>query len=57
MAGQIAGDADLEAATVMFLALVQGLVMQALAVDDFSALPVMSKRQFGLFCRSLEAMT
>ena len=56
-AGQIAVDADLEAATVMFLALVQGLVMQALAVDDFSALPVMSKRQFALFCRGLEAMT
>lgn len=56
VAGQIAGDADLEGATVMFLALVQGLVMQALAVDDFSALPAMSKRQFALFRRSLEAM-
>lgn len=56
-AGQIAVDADLEAATVMFLALVQGLVMQALAVDDFSVLPAMSKRQFALFCRSLEAVT
>ncbi len=55
-ARQIAGDADLEAATVMFLALVQGLVMQALAIDDFSALPAMSERQFALFCRSLEAV-
>jgi len=55
-AGQIAGDADLDAATVMFLALVQGLVMQALAIDDFSALPAMSERQFALFCRSLEAV-
>lgn len=57
VAGQIAGDADLEAATVMFLALVQGLVMQALAIDDFSSLPAMSKRQFALFRRSLEAAT
>ena len=55
-ARQIAGDADLEAATVMFLALVQGLVMQALAIDDFSALPAMAERQFALFCRSLEAV-
>lgn len=55
-ARQIAGDADLEAATVMFLALVQGLVMQALAIDDFSALPAMSERQFALFRRSLEAV-
>jgi len=32
------------------------LVMQALAIDDFSALPAMSERQFALFCRSLEAV-
>ena len=39
---QIAADLDIDAATVMFLALVQGLVMQALTADDFSAMPAMS---------------
>lgn len=53
-AGHISPDADRDAATVMFLALVQGMVMQALAIDDFSALPAMSERQFALFRRSLE---
>lgn len=52
-AGEICSDADIEAGTVLFLALVQGMVMQALATDDFTALPAISRRQFALFRRSL----
>lgn len=53
--GDIAGATDVEAATVLFLAMVQGMVMQALAIDDFSAMPVLARRLFGLFRQSLGA--
>jgi AcrR family transcriptional regulator len=52
-AGEIAADTDVEAATVLFLAMVQGMVMQALAVDDFSAMPALARRLFCLFRQSL----
>jgi hypothetical protein len=39
----------------MFLAMVQGMVMQGLAIDDFSAMPVLARRLFGLFRQSLGA--
>lgn len=55
-AGDIAGATDVEAATVLFLAMVQGMAMQALAVDDFSAMPALARRLFGLFCQGLGAM-
>ena len=54
-AGDIAGDADVEAATVLFLAMVQGMVMQGLAIDDFSAMPILACRLFSLFRQSLGA--
>lgn len=54
-AGDIADATDVEAATVMFLTLVQGIVMQALAVDDFSAMPALARRLFGLFRQGLGA--
>jgi len=54
-AGDIAGDADVEAATVLFLAMVQGMVMQGLAIDDFSAMPILARRLFSLFRQSLGA--
>lgn len=54
-AGDIADATDVEAATVMFLTLVQGMVMQALAVDDFSAMPALARRLFGLFRQGLGA--
>ncbi len=54
-AGEIAGTTDVEAATVLLLAMMQGMVMQALAVDDFSAIPVLARRLFGLFRQSLGA--
>ncbi len=51
--GEIASGTDVDAATVMFLAMVQGLVMQALAVDDFTAMPALASRLFGLFRQGL----
>ena len=54
-AGAIADTTDVEAATVLFLAMVQGMVMQGLAVDDFTAMPVLARRLFGLFRQSLGA--
>ena len=51
--GEIAEATDVEAATVLFLAMVQGMVMQGLAIDDFSAMPVFARRLFGLFRQSL----
>lgn len=53
--GEIADATDVEAATVLFLAMVQGMVMQGLAIDDFSAMPVLARRLFGLFQQSLGA--
>lgn len=54
-AGDIAEATDVEAATVLFLAMVQGMVMQGLAIDDFSAMPILARRLFDLFRRSLGA--
>jgi hypothetical protein len=54
-AGAIADATDVEAATVLFLAMVQGMVMQGLAVDDFSGMPALARRLFGLFRQSLGA--
>ena len=54
-AGEIADTTDVEAATVLFLAMVQGMVMQGLAIDDFSAMPILMRRLFDLFRRSLGA--
>ncbi|MCP5400565.1 MAG: TetR/AcrR family transcriptional regulator [Sphingomonas sp.] len=54
-AGDIAGGTDVEAATVLFLAMVQGMVMQGLAIDDFSSMPALAHRLFGLFRHSLGA--
>ena len=53
--GEIAEATDVEAATVLFLAMVQGMVMQGLAIDDFSAMPVLARRLFGLFRQSVGA--
>lgn len=54
-AGDIAANTDVEAATVLFLAMVQGMVMQALTSDDFSAMPAIARRLFGLYRQSLGA--
>lgn len=54
-AGEIAEGTDIEAATVMFLAMAQGMVMQALAADDFSVMPTLSRRLLGLFRQGLGA--
>ncbi|MGQ5701219.1 TetR/AcrR family transcriptional regulator [Sandaracinobacteroides sp. A072] len=52
-AGTIAAQADTEAATMLFLAMVQGLVMQSLAMDDFSAAAAMARRLYAQFRTSL----
>lgn len=52
-AGEIADAADIEAATILFLAMMQGMVMQGLAMDDFSTMPALADRLFGLFRQSL----
>jgi hypothetical protein len=54
-AGEVGEATDVEAATVLFLAMVQGMVMQGLAIDDFSAMPILMRRLFDLFRRSLGA--
>lgn len=52
-AGTIAAQADIEAASMLFLAMVQGLVMQSLAMDDFSAAAAMARRLYAQFRTSL----
>jgi TetR/AcrR family transcriptional regulator len=47
--GAIPADTDIDAATMLFLAMVQGLVMQALAMDDFSTTAAMARRLFARF--------
>ena len=51
--GEIGPGSDVEAATIMFLSLVQGMVMQGLAADDLTTLPAQARRLFGLFRQSL----
>ena len=47
--GQIAVKTDTAAAATLFLGMVQGLVMQAMAADDFSAMPFVSKGLFAVY--------
>lgn len=47
--GEIDEKADCAAAATMFLGMVQGLVMQAMAADDFTNMPAISSRIFELF--------
>ena len=51
--GQIDEKADCTAAATMFLGMVQGLVMQAMAADDFTAMPALSSRLFEVFLDGL----
>lgn len=47
--GQIDAQTDCGAAATLFLGMVQGLVMQAMAADDFAAMPRVSKGLFELY--------
>lgn len=47
--GQIDEKADSAAAATLFLGMVQGLVMQAMAADDFTTMPAISSRLFKAF--------
>ncbi len=51
--GQIDEKADCAAAATMFLGMVQGLVTQAMAADDFTAMPALSSRLFEVFLDGL----
>lgn len=53
--GLIAQSTDLPAAATLFLGMIQGMVMQAMAADDFAAVPDMSRRLFPLYLTSLGA--
>ena len=49
----IAETVDIPAAATMFLGMVQGLAMQAMAASDFTTMPAVSGRLFDLFCDGL----
>lgn len=51
--GQIDEKADCATAATMFLGMVQGLVMQAMAADDFTTMPAISSRLFEVFLNGL----
>ena len=46
---------DTAAAATQFLGMIQGLVMQAMAADDFASMPAMAHRLFPLFLAGLGA--
>ncbi len=53
--GLIKETTDCPAAATMFLGMVQGLAMQAMAADDFDSMPAVSLRLFDLFLHALGA--
>lgn len=55
--GLIKETTDCPAAATMFLGMVQGLAMQAMAADDFDHMPAVSLRLFDLFLDALGAAT
>ena len=57
MGGLIKETTDCSAAASMFLGMVQGLAMQAMAADDFDNMPAVSLRMFDLFLDALGAAT
>lgn len=54
--GQIKAQTDSAAAATMFLGLVQGLVMQAMAADDFTTIRATSSALFDLYLQGLRAV-
>ncbi|MBW8294507.1 TetR/AcrR family transcriptional regulator [Sphingopyxis sp.] len=51
--GLISEHIDLAAAATLLLGMIQGMVMQAMAADDFSSMSAMSQRLFPLYLTSL----
>jgi AcrR family transcriptional regulator len=49
----VAESVDISAASTMFLGMVQGLVMQAMAASDFTTMPAVSGRLFDLYLDGL----
>ena len=54
---QIDAQTDTAAAATLFLGMVQGLVMQAMAADDFTTMPAISSRLFEVFLNGLRGTT
>ncbi len=48
-AGLVASDADIPAAAILFLGIIQGLVMQTMTTGDFGAMRDMSRRIFEIY--------
>jgi len=55
--GQINAQTDSTAAATLFLGMVQGLVMQAMAADDFATMPQISKGLFELYLDGVRVPT
>lgn len=55
--GSISTAVDSGTAATMFIGMVQGLVMQAMAADNFSAMPAMANKLFPLYLTALGART
>lgn len=55
--GSFPVDLDAEAAAILFVGTIQGLVMQAMIAGDFAAMRTMAIRVFGIYLRGIGART
>jgi len=55
--GSLPADLDTEAAAMLFVGTVQGLVMQAMIAGDFAAMRTMAGRVFGIYLKGIGART
>lgn len=53
--GSLPGDLDAEAAAMLFIGTIQGLVMQAMIAGDFAAMRTMASRVFGIYLKGIGA--
>lgn len=55
--GSLPGDLDTEAAAILFVGTIQGLVMQAMIAGDFAAMRTMAGRVFAIYLKGIGART
>ena len=55
--GSLPADLDAEAAAILFVGTIQGLVMQAMIAGDFAAMQTMAGRVFGIYLKGIGART
>ena len=55
--GSLPADLDTEAAAMLFVGTIQGLVMQAMIAGDFAAMRTMAGRVFGIYLKGIGART